>query len=86
MRRRTVGGFSIALLCAAALGVLGVAIFGLSFWETALAIIVVVAWQLGRSAIVDRVTLAIALVSHDEALLAAVADRIVRIRDGLAPR
>jgi len=33
--------------------------------------------------------LAIALVSHDEALLAAVADRIVRIRDGLtvpAPR
>jgi peptide/nickel transport system ATP-binding protein len=26
--------------------------------------------------------LAIALVSHDEALLAAVADRIVRIRDG----
>ena len=27
--------------------------------------------------------LAIALVSHDEALLAAVADRIVRIRDGL---
>jgi ABC-type glutathione transport system ATPase component len=26
--------------------------------------------------------LAIALVSHDQALLAAVADRIVRIRDG----
>ena len=29
-----------------------------------------------------RSGLAIALVSHDEALLAAVADRIVRIRDG----
>ena len=29
--------------------------------------------------------LAIALVSHDEALLAAVADRIVRISDGRTP-